>query len=56
MISAISTRHTNDAFVKSCVVYCEKQEQKGGKMSTYIMTDIHGHYDDMREMFGKIGF
>lgn len=25
-------------------------------MSTYIMTDIHGHYDDMREMFGKIGF
>ena len=25
-------------------------------MSTYIMTDIHGHYDAMREMFGKIGF
>lgn len=25
-------------------------------MSTYIMTDIHGHYDDMRAMFGKIGF
>ena len=25
-------------------------------MSTYIMTDIHGHYDDMREMFGKIGY
>ena len=25
-------------------------------MSAYIMTDIHGHYDDMREMFEKIGF
>ena len=25
-------------------------------MSTYIMTDIHGHYDAMRKMFEKIGF
>lgn len=25
-------------------------------MSTYIMADIHGHYDAMQEMFEKIGF
>lgn len=25
-------------------------------MSTYIMTDIHGHYDAMRNMLDKIGF
>lgn len=25
-------------------------------MSTYIMTDIHGHYDAMRRMLDKIGF
>lgn len=25
-------------------------------MSTYIMTDIHGHYDAMRKMLEKIGF
>ena len=25
-------------------------------MSTYIMTDIHGHYDAMKEMLDKIGF
>ena len=25
-------------------------------MSTYIMTDIHGHYDAMRKLFEKIGF
>jgi len=26
------------------------------KMSTYIMTDIHGHYSAMKKMFDKIGF
>lgn len=25
-------------------------------MNTYVMTDIHGHYDAMRNMFEKIGF
>lgn len=25
-------------------------------MSTYIMTDIHGHYNAMGKMFDKIGF
>ena len=25
-------------------------------MSTYVMTDIHGHYDAMKRMLGKIGF
>ncbi len=25
-------------------------------MSTYIMTDIHGHYNAMKKMFDKIGF
>ena len=25
-------------------------------MSTYIMTDIHGHYDAMKTMLDKIGF
>ena len=25
-------------------------------MSTYIMTDIHGHYDAMRKMLDKVGF
>jgi serine/threonine protein phosphatase 1 len=34
----------------------QKREVEGSKMSTYIMTDIHGHYDAMRKMFDKIGF
>ncbi len=25
-------------------------------MSTYVMTDIHGHYDAMMSMLEKIGF
>ena len=25
-------------------------------MSTYVMTDIHGHFDAMKRMLDKIGF
>lgn len=32
------------------------EEQEGYKISTYVMTDIHGHYDGMKKMFRKIGF
>ena len=50
-------RHTIDVLMEIHVINYGQQEQKeGGKMSTYIMTDIHGHYDDMKEMFEKIGF
>ena len=47
-------RHTIDVLMEIHVINYGQQE--GGKMSTYIMTDIHGHYDDMKEMFEKIGF
>ena len=32
------------------------EEQEGYKIGTYVMTDIHGHYDGMKKMFRKIGF